>query len=83
MVSLMRLSKQKHPTFHDAITELPEVVSRRESHDPRVNETGFLRTRDDYESNNVNRIVVVKRLLDVDFVVLFVSITRSSLKHYE
>lgn len=37
-------------TFYDAVTELPEVVSRCEIRDPRVDDTGFLCTRDDYDT---------------------------------
>ena len=35
--------------FYDAVMQDPEVQRRIEERDPRVNEYGFLRTRDDYE----------------------------------
>ena len=40
----------EHEEFHDAIMEDPDVKERREQRDPRVDDYGFLRSREDYQT---------------------------------
>ena len=43
------LDNEFEEEFYDAVTELPEVQARRDGTDPRVDDYGFLRSRQDYE----------------------------------
>ena len=43
------LDNEFEEEFYDAVTELPEVQARRDGADPRVDDYGFLRSRQDYE----------------------------------
>ena len=43
------LDNEYDEVFYDAIMEDPEVSQRREQRDPRIDDHGFLRSREDYE----------------------------------
>jgi hypothetical protein len=43
------LDEEYEESFHDSLMEDPEVIARREARDPRVDNHGFLRSRDEYQ----------------------------------
>ena len=44
------LDNEFEEEFYDAVTELPKVKERRNGADPRVDDCGFLQSRQDYET---------------------------------